>query len=101
LHHASGQETSCACAKLVGHNKGRAPIQATKQGYICLVKTTGIENIEYGSVIYCIECIFDVKIQNYGKISFPPSLMMQYAVELGQLTLGAPSSSKGFLCFVE
>ncbi len=62
LHHTSEQETSCACAKLVGHNKERAIIQATEQGNIRFVEATGLEYIEYGSVIYCVECIFDVKI---------------------------------------
>ncbi len=49
-------------AKLVGHNKEQAIIQATEQGNIRFVEATGLEYIEYGLVIYCIECIFDVKI---------------------------------------
>ncbi len=65
LHHTSEQETSCACAKLAGHNKEQAIIQATEPGNIHFVEATGlkyIEIIEYGLVIYCVECIFDVKI---------------------------------------
>jgi hypothetical protein len=91
VHHTSEQETSCACAKLVGHSKELAIIQATEQGNIRFVEATGLKY--NGSVIYCVECIFDVKIYNYGKISFHLSLMMQYAVELEQLMLGAPTSA--------
>ncbi len=94
LHRASVQNTR---AKLVGHNMDQAIVQ---QGYIRLGETTGLEYKEYGLVMYCVECIFYVKVQNNEEIRLQLPLMMHYIVKPRQLTLGAPTSSKCFLCLI-
>jgi hypothetical protein len=64
--------------------------------YINFIEAIRLKEGEDRSMIYCIECIFDIKVENH-RLTFVPTVLSKKTLKFGDLTLRATMTTKTFL----